>query len=235
MSNKVIIYSFSKIAIQIAKVLQQKKYHIIIVEEDIELSKKAKQNGYEVQNISLMEDENILSLGVTNKETKSFFCVSDDKHKNLFVTLSVRNLNKELKIISVSFTKEDNKTMLLAGANKIINPYEIGALRIFRSLHKPLILDVLDNILFSESNIEVFELTIQKGSIFDGVYLSEINITQKYNLIILGIQDKEISDKFIFYSSGISHKVDFGDTLVVLGYSNDLLNFKKLQENNIKH
>ena len=229
--NTIIIYSFSKIAIQIAKVLEQKKYHIIIVEEDLQLIEDARLSGYEVHNLSLMEDENILSLGINHKNTKAFFCVSDDKNNNLFVTLSVRNLNKDLKIISVSFTKEDNKTMILAGANKIINPYEIGALRIFRLLHKPLILDVLDNILFSESNIEVSELTIQKNSIFDGVYLKDIDITQKHNLIILGIQDKEISDKFIFYSSGIDHKIDYGDTLVVLGYSNDLKNFKKLLNN----
>ncbi|MEA2050898.1 MAG: NAD-binding protein [Campylobacterota bacterium] len=228
MENKIIIFSFSKIAIQIAKVLQQKKYHITIVEENDEKAQKAKQAGYNVEKLSLMEDENILSIGIQDKNLKAFFCVSEDKNINLFVTLSVRNLNKDLKIISVSFTKEDNKTMLLAGANKIINPYEIGALRIFRLLHKPLILDVLDNILFSESNIEVSELTIKKDSIFDGVYLKDIDMTQKYNLIILGIQDKEISDKFIFYSSGINHKIDYGDTLVVLGDSKDLQSFKKL-------
>ena len=228
MENKIIIFSFSKIAIQIAKVLQQKKYHITIVEEDEELIQKAKRSGYEIQKLSLMEDENILALDINNKNIKAFFCVSDDKNINLFVTLSVRNLNKYLKIISLSFTKEDNKTMLLAGANKIINPYEIGALRIFRLLHKPLILDVLDNILFSESNIEVSEFTIERNSIFDGVHLKEIDEIQKHNLIILGIQDKEISDKFIFYSNGINHKIDSGDTLVVLGHSNDLTNFKKL-------
>ncbi len=228
MQNKIIIFSYSDIAIQIAKVLSAKQYQIIVVEEDIKLSQKAKLDGYEVKNISLMEDENILSLGITEKNIKAFFCLSDDKNINLFVTLSVRNLNKELKIISVSFVSEDNKTMLLAGASKVINPYEIGALRIFRTLHKPLILDVLDNILFSESNIEVAEITIKKHSIFDGVYLSDIDLITKHDLILLGIQDKEISDRFIFYSNGINHKIDYDDTIVVLGHSNDLKEFKKL-------
>jgi len=228
MQNKIIIFSYSDISIQIAKVLRSKQYHIVIVEEDLELSKKALKDGYDVKNISLMEDENILSLGITDKSVKAFFCLSDDKNINLFVTLSVRNLNKELKIISVSFGSEDNKTMLLAGASKVINPYEIGALRIFRTLHKPLILDLLDNILFSESNIEVAEITIKKDSIFDGVYLKDIDLITKHNLILLGIQDKEISDKFIFYSSGINHKIDYDDTIVVLGHSNDLKNFKKV-------
>jgi voltage-gated potassium channel len=227
MKNKIIIFSFSKIAIQIAKVLSAKNYHIIIIEENEELIKKAKTSGYEVKNLSLMDDDNLLEIGIANDDIKAFFCVSENKNNNLFVTLSVRNLNKELKIISVSFSSEDNKTMLLAGANKIINPYEIGALRIFRLLHKPLILDVLDNILFSKSNIQVSEITIEKDSILDGVYLKDIKLIEKFDLIILGIQDKELGDKFIFYSSGINHKIDAGDTLVLLGLSNNLEDFRK--------
>jgi len=228
MQNKIIIFSFSSIAMQIAKALSDKKYHIIIIEQDETLAKKAKANGFEVKDINLMDDQNLLEIGINNPEIKAFFCVSDDQNINLFVTLSARNINKNLKIISVSSTSADNKTMLLAGANKIINPYEIGALRIFRLLYKPYILDVLDNILFSESDIEIAEFTILKDSNFDGVYLDDLDIAQQYNLVILGIQDKELGDKFIFYSSGINHKLDFDDTLVVLGHKKDLEKLKSL-------
>ena len=230
-SNKIVIFSFSKLAVQIAHILHQKNYEIIIIEEDPELVKEANKLGYQVKQISLMDDKNISSLEM-DKNIKAFFCVSDDKNNNLFVTLSVRNLNPNLNIISVSFATQDNKTMLLAGANKIINPYEIGALRIFRLLNKPYILDILDNILFSESNIEVSEITIQKNSILDGIYLKETNMIEENNLILLGIQDKEIQDKFIFYSNGINHKIDCGDTIVLLGKHKDLQNFTQLINNN---
>ena len=226
-NNKIIIYSFSKLAIQIAQILHQKNYEITIIEEDEKLIQEAKDLGYEVKQLSLMDDKSIISLQM-DKNYKAFFCVSDNKNNNLFVTLSVRNLNPELKIISVSFATEDNKTMLLAGANKIINPYEIGALRIFRLLNKPYILDILDNILFSESNIEVLEITIEKNSILDGVYLYDTDIIEKNDLIFLGLQDKEIQEKFIFYSNGINHKIDSGDTIVLMGKNKDLQNFTKL-------
>lgn len=230
MNNKIIIFSFSKLAIQIANILYLKGYQIIIIEEDPELVLEATELGYEVKNLSLMDDKNIKSLNMENN-VRAFFCVSDNKNNNLFVTLSVRNLNPKLTIISVSFATQDNKTMLLAGANKIINPYEIGALRIFRSLNKPYILEILDDILFSESNIEVLEIAIQKNSILDGVYLKNIRIIEEHNLILLGIQDKEIQDKFIFYSSNMNNKIDTGDTIVLLGKDKDLQNFTKLLNN----
>lgn len=230
-NNIIIIYSFSKLAAQISTILYQKGYHIIIIEEDLTLIKEAKSLGYEVKKISLLDDENIRLLDMENKNIKAFFCVSDNKNINLFVTLSVRSLYEDLKIISVSFATQDNKTMLLAGANKIINPYEIGALRIFRLIHKPYILDILDNILFSASNIEVLEITIKKNSILDKVYLNDTTLLDDHNLILLGILDKEIHDKFIFYSNGINHKLDAGDTLVLLGKDKDLQNFTILLEN----
>ena len=230
MNKEIIIFSFSKLAIQIADILSQKGYNIIIVEEEKELAQEALALGYEVKQISLMDDKNIKSLNM-NDNVRAFFCVSDNKNNNLFVTLSVRSIYPKLTIISVSFATQDNKTMTLAGANKIINPYEIGALRIFRSLNKPYILEILDNILFSESNIEILEITIHKDSILDGVYLKNIQIIEEHNLILLGIQDKEIQDKFIFYSSNMNNKIDTGDTIVLLGKDIDLQNFTKLLNN----
>jgi len=226
--NRIIIYSFSQIASKIAITLREKKYNVLIVEDDEDLAQEAKKSGFETKRLSLMEDENIIELGLDKDDIKAFFCLGSNKNTNLFITLSVRNLNKNIKIISLSSTKEDNKTLLLAGANKTINPYEIGAMRIFRSLHKPVILDILDNILFSSSNIEIAEFTIQKDSIFNGIYLEDLKKIHKKNIIILGIQDKELSDKFIFFSTGINHKIDAGDTIVMLGFDHDLQDFKKL-------
>jgi len=227
MQNRVIIYSFSQLAINIAQTLQNKNYHILIVEENKQLCQDAKNAGYDVSSLSLMEDENIIKVGLQNDNVEAFFCLGDDKNINLFITLSVRNLNKDIKIISTSSIKGDNEALLLAGANKIINPYEIGALRIFRLLNKPFMLDLLDSILFSKSDIEIAEITIQKDSTLDGVYLDDLKLIQKENIIILGIQDKEISDKFIFLSTGINHKIDHGDVLVLLGYLDDLKKFEE--------
>lgn len=74
----------------------------------------------------------------------------------------------------------------------------------------------------------MLSLPYKKHSIFDGVYLNDLKLVNKNNIIILGIQDKEISDKFIFFSTGINHKIDAGDTIVMLGYDKDLREFKKL-------
>jgi len=225
--EKVILYSFTKLSKQVAKTLKEKFYNILIVEADEKKALQAKELGYEVVSLSLMEDKNIIEAGICDKNIKAFFCLNDDNNDNLFVTLSVRNLNKTIKIISLSSDKQTDKAMFLAGANRVINPFDIGAIRIARLLHKPLILQVIDEILFKEKDIDIEEITIEENTIFDGVYLEDLKKINNKDIIILGIQDKELSDKFIFFSTGINHKIDAGDTLVVLGKFHHLRKFRK--------
>lgn len=225
--NRVIIFSYNDISSQIAKILQDKGYDILFLEDDPELLEKIKIQGFTASTLSVMEDKNLEEIGLKDQNLKAFFCMSEDKNENLFLTLSVRNLNKNVKIISLSSDVDNNKPLMLAGANKVLNPYEISAFRVFRLLHKPYILDVLDNILFSKSDISIEEITVKKDSIFDGILLSELNKIKRGNIIILGIQDKELSEKFIFFSAGINHKIDEGDTLVLLGRPKELAKFKE--------
>ena len=224
--QKVIIYGFLAIAKEIAIILKNRNYEILVVDTNKEVLKRAKKEGFEIKRIKSLEDKEFLDIGIDEDNLKAFFCMGEDKNENLLIVLSVRNLNKNLKIIALSDVQKAEQTLMLAGANKVINPYEIGALRISRLLHKPVVLDVLDNILFSDSDIVIEEIFIEKNSILDGVYLKDVDIPYQEDLIILGIQDKELGDKFIFFGAGINHKIDYGDTLVVLGRLNNLLKFK---------
>jgi voltage-gated potassium channel len=40
--------------------------------------------------------------------------------------------------------------------------------------------------------------------------------------------DIELSNKFIFITAGIDHKLDSGDTIVCMGYNEDLERFAEL-------
>ena len=226
--NRIIIYGFNQFAKQIAITLRKKLYRVFIIENNLKLLNEAKEMGFTTKNISLMDDQGILEAGINHPRVKAFFCLGANHNKNLFIILSVRNLNKNIKIIAVSANNDNDKAIFLAGANKVINPSEIGALRIVKLLHKPLLLNVLDELLFQDSDIDVEEITIEPNTIFDGVYLEDLKIIKNRDIIILGIQDKELSDKFIFFSTGINHKIDAGDTLVLLGHFDDLTKFRRM-------
>lgn len=133
--RKVVIYGYAKTATEIVKVLHLKYDDFIFVVDDKVKAEEAKNDGFEAVVLNLGDDENLLMIGIS-QGVEMMFCVSKSYTQNLFVTLSARALDKELKIISLCSTKDEGDKMLLAGANHTINPYEIGARRIFRLMKK---------------------------------------------------------------------------------------------------
>ncbi|NVJ53177.1 MAG: TrkA family potassium uptake protein [Campylobacteraceae bacterium] len=226
MKRSVVIYGYSILGSKIAKVLEEKAYKITIISFVDEQIDTAKKDGYEVISSTLLNDNELIKIGI-GKDVHSLFCVSNSNKNNLFVTLSARNLDKDLKIIATSKTKAEAKKLLIAGATKVLNPNELTAQRIYRHMTKPLMLKVLDEILFSKSDLNISEVYITKNSILNGKFLKDITIHKEYNILLIGIMDKELGEQFIFNTKGINHKIDEGDILVVVGYSAELEKFRQ--------
>ncbi len=225
MKKTIAIYGFTTLGSKIAMAISG-KYKVLIVSYEDEEIKEAQNLGYETYKSTLLNDDELIDIGIS-KNVDSLFCVSKSNKNNLFITLSARNLDKKLKIITTSKTKAEAKKLIIAGATKVLNPNELGALRIYRYMTKPLLLKVLDEILFSKSDLNISELYVTKNSKVNGVFFKDITIHKQYNILLIGIMDKELGDKFIFNTKGINHKIDEGDILVVVGKNSDLEKFYK--------
>lgn len=224
MNKKVIIYGYTTIGTKIASILFDKGYEILVVDYEESLLEDAKEDGFYTYKSNLLSDDDLLELGIS-KNIDSLFCVTNSNKNNLFVTLSARNLCKQLKIITISKTKSEAKKLQIAGATKVLNPNELAAFRIYRYMSKPLMLKVLDDILFSKSDLNIFEIHIDENSLLKNQFLKDMIIHKDYNILLIGIMDKELGDKFIFNTKGINHKIDVGDVLVVVGKNIDLEKF----------
>lgn len=226
MAKKVVIYGYTTLGSKIANLLSDKEYKIIVVDFEQSALLQASKDGFETFDSTLLNDNDLIEIGIT-KDIDALFCVSFSNKNNLFITLSARNLSKDLKIITISKTKSEANKLEIAGATKVLNPNELGAYRIYRYMSKPLMLRVLDDILFSKSDLNISEIYIEETSLLKGVFLKDMTIHKEYNILLLGIMDIEISDKFIFNTKRINHKIDNGDVLVVVGKNEDLENFSK--------
>ncbi|MDD2291547.1 MAG: NAD-binding protein [Aliarcobacter sp.] len=224
MAKKVVIYGYTALGSKIANILNDKKYAILVVDFEESALIQASKDGFEIFESTLLNDNDLVEIGI-DKDIDSLFCVSNSNKNNLFITLSARNLSKELKIITISKTKAEANKLEIAGATKVLNPNELGAYRIYRYMAKPLMLRVLDDILFSKSDLNISEIHIEHFSLLKDQFLKDMTIHKDFNILLLGIMDKEISDKFIFNTKRINHKIDEGDVLVVVGKNEDLENF----------
>ncbi len=226
MTPTIIIFGYSKTSKEVLKILESRGYNYLLIESELLAIKLAKEDSTLSYNIDFNYDENLLKVGIgTNIE--ALFCLHKDKNLNLFVTFSARNLDKNLKIITIIDDMQDRQKMILAGANRVVSPNNIAGYRISRMIKKPNLLDILDSIFFTRTNILRAEITVRHGSFLDGVYLHKMSIEKDYDLIIIGVQNREIGDEFIFHFEDEIHKIDDGDVIVVLGYEQNIEKLKK--------
>jgi voltage-gated potassium channel len=116
---------------------------------------------------------------------------------------------------------------LAAGANKIIDPYEICGRKTHEMLTKPDITNILDDTVFGRHDLNMAQIEILKGSCLENTKTSDLRLNEKHNLILIGVVDRELGDQLHFAIGEKEHCLDAGDVLVVMGPATEIKAFKK--------
>lgn len=219
---KIAVFGFDDFGERVASFLGKKDLIIVVLDEKEYL--KAKEKLYEVVKIDSISDEEILKI----EEFDIAIAVLRDEEKNLFLCLTLKDLFPDKKLIAKVSEKENEYKYKLSGVDKLINPYEVTANRIMTILKKPLTLKVIEEIIFQDNNLSFAEIEIPKSSFLDGKYMKDIykEVSGLYNILIIGIVDKEISEEVQFITKGYNYKIDANDILIVVGDIDEIERFK---------
>ncbi len=226
--SRVVVFGYSKSGRDLAKELKMLGYEVVILDIDQEAHVRAVRDRYESYYDSTIDDELLTTIGI-GYSVEALFCMSGKNAENLFVTLSARYLSKELKIITIVRNQNDEKRMLLAGANRTLNPYNIGATFVYKLLEKPRLLSFVRELLLSKEGLMLAEVEVPEGSFLDKMQLVDIDLDDYCDVILLGFADKiDEEENFVFSAQGLLHTVDAGEKLVVLGEKDAIEDFKEL-------
>ena len=226
----IVLFGYGKNGKAVSKYLDKKSFLIIVYDE--EEKEDAIYDGHlNIEFFDDIYDEDLKSIGITN--AKIAICMLEDEARNMFLALSIRELNKDINIIAKTNQEESVHRYKLAGVNQIINSYEITAKRIESILKKPATLEFIHKVVFSDENLVFAQVEILENSFLDNKYIKEITIEETYNLIIIGILDKERSDKLELIGD-YNHKLNAKDVLVVVGDKNEVERLKLDMEEWVK-
>ena len=224
-TRKVHIFGYGKHGKRIASGLRGSGYSLHILEQDADLVEKARIDDYvDVDLLDMTDDDRIEALDIG--ETDLVVCVMDDEHFNVFVTLTLRQFHPDVEIFSISDSIHTAEKLSMAGATKVIDLYDVSATRIHNFLNKPVTTHLMSSIIADKRGISFHEYTIPEGSFLHGRNTEEIDFA-KFNILLLGIIDRELGNDLIFITEGINHKLDSGDVLVFMGKDDDLTRFEE--------
>ena len=89
--------------------------------------------------------------------------------ENLFITLSGRALRPDLFIVARAREESSAEKLTRAGANRVVNPQEIGGARIAAFLLQPHVTEFLDVVMHDRTiELRLEEITVPPGSALAG-------------------------------------------------------------------
>jgi len=189
----------------------------------------AKNDGINVEKFDLSDDWSAIEARF-DMSSLIVFCALNDDAENVFLTISLRATFEKLFIIALAQDSESMMKMKSAGADKVIPILQIAANVIADILGKPIMTQVLHDVLYEDSPLTIMEMEIKENSPLNGLYLHDVHFKRDFDLILLAIVDQEMGTTFSFASKGQNHHIDEGDILVFMGYKDKLHRLKEWNE-----
>lgn len=224
LKNHYIICGYGRIGSYICKELAEKPHPFVVVEKNPEITQKIEEENYFYVNGDATNDETLRKAAIDTAECLVATVASDAD--NLYITLTARELNPNLYILSRATDEKAPKKLLTAGANKVISPYLIGAHRMAMALLRPAVVDFMEIAMHRKSlELQLEEIRVHQVDRLSSTILRDSGIRSDLDLIIVGI--KKESGKMI-YNPSSETQIERGDTLITMGEIKNLEELERL-------
>jgi len=114
----------------------------------------------------------------------------DGDADNLFVTLSSRALRSELFIVARAREESSVSKLSNAGADRVVNPQELGAARMAAFVARPHVAEFVDVVMHDRSmEFRMQEVEVPEGSPLAGISLRDADLRRRAGVLVLALRD----------------------------------------------
>ena len=229
MTPRYALFGCNPLAIEVAWRLSMVKQPFVLLDRDPALVALAREEGLSAEHIDYTDDDALRSVGIGG-HIEGVFCLLGEDSENVFLAISARAMDPSLRIVAVCQAPEAAAKLLAAGADKVVDPYEISGARVHELIERPEVVELMEQTVFGLQDLNIAEVTIPAGSWLHVVRLSQLRRHMVQNVILLGVVDLERGKDLIFSTRGIDHNLDHQDVLVVIGPGGDVDAFREMIE-----
>ena len=224
--KRIAVFGYSIMSLEVMSRLNEDLYSLVFIGKDESEAASVAEKGFETKIIDFRNDDALRSIGI-GANVDILFCFYPRDSDNVFLTISARAIDKALTIVAIVDDPESAEKLLAAGADKIIDPYEICGRKTHDMLAKPDITNILDDTVFGRHDLHIAQIEIPEGSSLENTKTCELRLDEKYNLILIGVVDRESGEALHFAIGEKEYTLNAGDVLVVLGPSREIRSFKE--------
>ncbi len=219
--DHVIICGYGRIGQITARELVAQDRPLLIIENNTDRVLEAQDAGHYVLLGNSTEEATLISAGVDR--AKSLISGLPSDADNVFITLTSRNLNPNLQIITRAEQPSSEKKLLQAGADRVVLTAVIGAQRIARMITRPHTADLIELVTDAKTlDVELDEVRISENTSLLGKTVGDAETHRKHRLLVVAA--RRAGGEMVF-NPDVDHRFEVGDTVLVMGRSEDIEQF----------
>jgi voltage-gated potassium channel len=223
LSDHTIVAGYGRVGELVCDELAASELPFVVIEKSPDRVPEIEGRGF-LYIVGDATDEKVLhDAGL--ERAKVLVTVTPSDADNVFITLTVRQLNPHVTIVARAEQSSTLKKLRQAGANHVVSPAVIGAHRIVSLLTNPSAVEFAELVTRRSSlAIEMDEIPVKARGPLDGLSLRDADIGRKTGVMVIAV--KRADGRVEFPPSG-DEPFAAGDSAVILGRRSNLELFRK--------
>jgi voltage-gated potassium channel len=217
LSEHYIICGAGRVGRSAARELERKPVPFLIIEQN-----EAKAQRYAAENWLVMVADATKEQTLREAQihrARGLVAATTTDATNLYIVLTARALNANLKIVARASEEDAEKHLLTAGADSVVSPYAFAGQRIAQSFLRPHVVSFLDTATTHLGvDLEIGEVYVAPASRFVGKTIEGSRIRQDRGVIILAIK----RENGMRFNLAPEDRIEPGDLLIAMGEPREL-------------
>ncbi len=223
LSDHVIVCGYGRVGQMLAHDLAAARFPFVVLDAGAERVAEAQAAGYLALQGNAAEEATLHAAGIGRARVMAI--VLPDDTANVFVTLTVRELNGTIEIIARAESPSTERKLLRSGANRVVLPALIGATKIGHMIIRPsaedLLMETKGMMGLAEElkgiGLELSEIEIGKTSQLVGRRVGDVELAGTGGFVIVAIRR---ADGSLRRAPEPDVVLAAGDQFVILGHQN---------------
>ena len=220
LENHVIICGYGRMGQTLAAELAKNGVPFVVIDREEERVAQIESDGYLSTRGDATDEAVLERVGIERAATLATVLPQDAL--NVFITLTARNLAPHVRIIARGEQVSTERKLLHAGADEVILPATIGALRIAHSIVEPtvavLMREIGGNLDLRGLGVEIDELQLHRRAHLVGKTVGEVHCLSAGAIMVVAVRRGDT----ILREDLENIALEQGDALIAISRTQDL-------------
>jgi len=218
LKDHVIICGYGRIGRIVAREFQRQGVPLVVIERDPQRLQAAMADGVLAVEADASREDVLKRVGI--ERARGLIAAVGSDAENVYAVLTARVLRPDLFIVGRAETEDAMVKLKRAGADRVIAPYQIGAVQMAQTALRPAVVDFVALVTGTDNlELSMEEVAIPPASALAELTLVDANLRQRFGVIVVGIQR---DSRHMEFNPPPDSTIHAGDTLVVLGRADSL-------------